>query len=69
MVCRHPVVCRDVVGTLQIFEEASVERLHLMGAVWRKSDQFDSMSPGIVYSIQGLMAVMQVKQNQVTVLH
>ena len=39
-----------------------------MGAVWRKSDQFDSMSPGIVYSIHGLVTVMPVQHNQVTVL-
>ena len=39
-----------------------------MGAVWRKSDQLDSMSPGIVYSIQGLVAVMIVQHNHVTVL-
>ena len=68
MVCRHSVVCRYIVGALQRFEEASVERLHLMGAVWRKSDQLDSMSPGIVYSIQGLVAVMHVQHNPVTVL-
>ena len=39
-----------------------------MGAVWRKSNQFDSMSPGIVYIIQGLVAVIPVQHNQVTVL-
>ena len=59
---------KDVVGALQRFEEASVERLHHVGAVWRKSGQLDSMRPGIVYSIQGLVAVMPVQHNQVTVL-
>ena len=39
-----------------------------MGAVWRKSGQLDSMSPGVVYSIQGLVAVMPVQHIQVTVL-
>ena len=39
-----------------------------MGAVWRKSDQPDSMSPGIVYIIQGIVAVMPVQHSQVTLL-
>ena len=52
----------------QRFEEASVERLHLMGAVWRKSDQLDSVSPGIVYTNQDRVAVMPVQHNHVTVL-